>query len=87
MPNWLDSGTLTWLVPAVFAIGGFIASELKNRGKTEAANAALHRRMNEMRDAILTLSETVGEIRDVLISRGYIEPRGSSPSRSPLHLK
>jgi hypothetical protein len=84
VPSWLDSGTLTWLVPAIFAIGGFIASEIKNRGKAEATAAAIHRRLNEMRDAVVQLSDTVGEIRDVMLNKGFIEPQRSSPSRPPI---
>ena len=84
MPEWINAPALVWIVPILGVALGWLASEIKNRGRAEASVAAIHRRLNEMRDAVLQLSETVSEIRDVVIARGLLEPQRSSPSRPPI---
>jgi uncharacterized protein YjiS (DUF1127 family) len=84
LPEWMNANALTWLVPLICLTLGWLFSEIKNRGKAELSTAATHRRLNEMRDAILQLTEMIGELRDIAIARGDIAPQRSSPSRPPI---
>ena len=77
----MTNDLLVWAVPALFTSLGiaYVAGrQTMALAQSKAQIAAIHRRFDEFREQLTKLDQHVSEIRETLISRGWIDP-GTAP--------